>query len=122
MEVVNFSSIPKSTGRIPVLLRCVCYAYLNGKDLATKVRNLSKRDELELIQSTIVDQQIKLSLKISNTNNERFKASKYFLKLATKVDIAIETFSQADQKLMDFVIEHYQPKLTSNLLIDFDGI
>ena len=122
MEVVNFSSIPKSTGRIPVLLRCVCYAYLNGKDLATKVRNLSKRDELELIQSTIVDQQIKLSLKISNTNNERFKASKYFLKLATKVDIAIETFTQADQKLMDFVIEHYQPKLTSNLLIDFDGI
>ena len=107
MEEVNFSLMPTSTDCIPVLLRCVCYSYLNGKELATKVRNLSKRDELELIQSTLVDQQIKFSLKICNTNHERFKASKYFLKLATKVDIAIETFTKADKKLMEFAIEHY---------------
>ena len=42
--------------------------------------------------------------------------------MATSIHIAIETFKEVDEKLLEFVIHNYKPKLTKNLFMDFNSI
>ena len=72
--------------------------------LATKIRNLSKRDQLELVNCSLVDQEKRMTLRISKTTNSKVKFCKYLFKLATHINIAIDTYKEADNALLEYVI------------------
>ena len=112
----------KCQSRFPALLRCVCYAYLHPKNLVTQISCLSKRDQFELTNCSLVDQPKLMTLRLDNTSDSKVRAYKYILKLATSVDININTFKPADLALLDFAIEHFKSKLSKKLFINFTNI
>jgi len=53
MELTSQKVVPRL--RVPIGVRCVCYAYLEARDVATTIRSLSRKEFNEICITGVLD-------------------------------------------------------------------